>query len=139
VSIPTDDVYDGNGGSALFLKRHNVVSVETVTIDEVEIPESESVTESGWILDGSTLRLRGYVFTRGIQNVVVTTAWGYQTIPAIASNACLTLTVNRLKEITKHPGITWEQIGDRQYRYVVDAMPQSLLAMLDTLRRRTSV
>ena len=135
----TNDLYNGNGSRALPLKRRPIVEVRRVEVDGVEVPKAEEATDQGWVLDDATLRLRGYQFARGVQNVLVVTEWGYDEIPKILQAACLKLTIVRYKDITDHPNETYRMVGDRQYRWLPDAMPPDVVAMLDGMRRMGAV
>jgi len=137
---PTDDVYSGSGAQTLVLRRHPVVAVESVTVCGTEIPEAEEVTDAGWVRDGDTLHLRGfYHFTRGVQNVTVTTRWGFSTIPRMLKAACVKLVRYKLDDLTEHPNETYRMENQSQYRWLPDAMPADVREMLDGARRILAV
>ena len=75
------EVHDGDGETVLFVDRAPLNSVSALTIDDLTIPASTSVLTPGYVLQGNTIRLRGYAFTAGTQNVSVTLKGGYVTIP----------------------------------------------------------
>lgn len=93
---------DGHGGDAILLANYPALSVSTLTVDGVERTASSSLTSGagqlGYVLETSSdvappgamqqLFLRGFVFSRGRQNVIITYTAGYQltelaTIPAL--------------------------------------------------------
>ena len=63
---------DGQGDGVI-LRNWPVTSVTSVSVDGTTIPAATTATASGWLLDSESngVRLRGYTFTRGIQNVVI--------------------------------------------------------------------
>ena len=69
----------------------------------------------------------------------MTTAWGFQTIPKRYVECAKTLVVYRYKDIVEHPNETYRMIGDRQYRWLPDAMQAGVLDMLDLSRRMLAV
>ncbi len=75
------ETHDGDGGTILFLDRAPLVSITSLTIDGVAIPSSTGVTVPGYIPYHNSIRLRGYTFTEGMQNVVAVVTAGYESIP----------------------------------------------------------
>lgn len=87
-----NEVRDGTGGRVLLLKEWPVISVSSVAIDGLSIPQATG-QEPGWVLDSwdgappgrmQALRLRGHTFGSGrpgagdVANVEVTYQVGYQ-------------------------------------------------------------
>jgi hypothetical protein len=83
------EVQDGTGGNILVLKEWPVLSVSSVSVDGITIPQAAQQSP-GWILDAwnsvppgrmQALRLRGYSFgsaARNVATVQVTYQAGYQ-------------------------------------------------------------
>ena len=86
------ETHDGTGGNILVLKEWPVLSVSSVVIDGIAIPQATQQTH-GWVLDAwngvppgrmQALRLRGYSFgsarpgARNVASVQVTYQAGYQ-------------------------------------------------------------
>jgi hypothetical protein len=86
------EVHDGTGGNILVLKEWPVLSVSSVVIDGIAIPQAAQQSH-GWVLDAwngvppgrmQALRLRGYAFgsgspgARNAASVQVTYQAGYQ-------------------------------------------------------------
>src|ERR1035437_1270018 len=77
------ETYDGNGKSVLVLRQQPVVSISSLYLDpQLATPIAQSVTgQSGWLIDNNqALRLTGYAFTKGVQNIRVTYKAGYQVL-----------------------------------------------------------
>jgi len=88
-----------------------VTAVSAVSIDENSIPQSTSVTEPGWILLNDRLELRGYVFTAGTGNVMVTYTSGFATVPQDIERACVELSV-WVYQNRNHVGIQQRSVHD---------------------------
>lgn len=72
--------WNGSGETKIFLEQYPVISVESVEVDGVAVPERTAVGESGWVLSSATtgkLELVGYAFDSGVANCVVNYTAGY--------------------------------------------------------------
>jgi hypothetical protein len=103
------DTYNGTGKSAMFLRNTPILSVQSLIINGVTIPQSIQWNQTGWVIDadGKRLHIRSgggtstalvtdrvlgrLIFNSGIQNVSVNYTAGYpeqvttdelQTVPA---------------------------------------------------------
>lgn len=72
---------DGNGRAHLYVAGHNITAVSAVSIDGTVIPASTGVNAWGFLTDGDRIVLRGYLFTKGTQNVVVSYTAGHSPVP----------------------------------------------------------
>ena len=84
--------FSGRGTATLFLPDYPATAVTEVLVDGRSIPAlvADESGSRGWALDGSLIRLRGYLFTRGTLNVRVTYQAGYALVPpAIERAACM--------------------------------------------------
>lgn len=86
------ETYDGGGEVSIMLRQWPVNSVSSCVVEGVTIPSSPPLVagasaQIGYVLDSSTaappgamqrLSLRGYLFTCGLQNVVISYNAGYQ-------------------------------------------------------------
>ncbi|HUZ75808.1 MAG TPA: hypothetical protein VMU87_22705 [Stellaceae bacterium] len=83
---------NGAGGRMLLLRHAPVLSLTSLTIDDLAIPAAPDAASAGFVLDADAgaLYLRGYAFWRGVQNVTATYTAGYgvtgeaQTVPSAA-------------------------------------------------------
>lgn len=108
--LPADwiEVRDGNGGQRLVFANAPVSAVLSLTIDGLTIPPAPPPEAlggggfaAGYIFTPTELALRGYVFTRRPQNVVVTYTAGYSSVPPDIGQACIELVAQRYRERTR--------------------------------------
>jgi hypothetical protein len=102
------EVRDGNGGQRLAFANVPVTAVLSLSIDGLAIPPApppEAIGRggfgAGYVFNPTELALRGYVFTRRAQNVVVTYTAGYSSVPADIAQACIELVAQRYRERTR--------------------------------------
>lgn len=84
--------FNGRGGNTLFVPDIPLVSVSSVIINGVPVPQGDftGVTQrAGFYFDEDAIRLIGYCFVRGAQNIQTTYTAGYTTIPEDIEQACL--------------------------------------------------
>ncbi len=86
------ETYDGGNDVSIVLRQWPVIGVSSCTVDGVAIPPSPPLVGSasaqiGYVLDSSDaappgamqrLSLRGFLYTRGLQNVTISYGAGYQ-------------------------------------------------------------
>lgn len=94
------EVRDGTGGQRLVLANHPVTAVLSLTIDGLAIPPApqDGGFGPGYTFTATELALRGFVFTRRPQNVIVTYTAGYDTVPPDLAQACIELVAQRYKQ-----------------------------------------
>jgi hypothetical protein len=85
------EVYDGKGGTRLYLRQTPVTSVATLSIGPLAIQPSPAPYQAGWSLNGNVIILYGYCFWRGFANVAVTYTAGYATPPTDVAEAVMEL------------------------------------------------
>lgn len=101
---------NGNGRDTIVAADYPVRSVTSLTIDGRAIPEATSPTAAGYQFDEDGFYLRGYTFTRGVRNVVITYAAGYDTTPPAVEDVAITLVAEKYKymgrvgEVSKNLG-----------------------------------
>jgi hypothetical protein len=102
------EVRDGSGGERLAFANVPVSAVLSLSIDGLAIPAApppESAGgggfSAGYVFTPTELALRGYVFTRRAQNVVVTYTAGYASVPPDIGQACIELVAQRYRERTR--------------------------------------
>jgi hypothetical protein len=102
---PSDwqEVRDGTGGQRLAFANIPVTAVLSLSIDGLEIPASaaDGGYGAGYVFSPTELALRGYVFTRRVQNVIVTYTAGYAVTPPDIAQACIQLVCQRYRERTR--------------------------------------
>jgi hypothetical protein len=94
------EVRDGTGGQLMVLANSPITEVLSLSIDGLTIPAApaDGGFDAGYTFTPTELALRGYVFTRRPQNVVVIYTAGYQTIPPDLAQACIELVCQRYRE-----------------------------------------
>jgi len=98
------EMRDGSGGQRLVFANVPVTAVLSLTIDGLTIPPAPAPGTNGggfgpgYSFTATELALRGFVFTRRAQNVIVTYTAGYQTVPPEIAQACIELVCQRYRE-----------------------------------------
>jgi hypothetical protein len=97
------EVRDGTGGQRLGFANVPVTAVLSLSIDGLEIPPSaaDGGYGAGYVFSPTELALRGYVFTRRAQNVIVTYTAGYPVTPPDIAQAAVELVCQRYRERTR--------------------------------------
>lgn len=99
---PSDwqEVRDGTGGQRLAFANFPVTAVLSLSIDGLQIPPAppDGGFGAGYVFTPTELALRGYVFTRRVQNVIVTYTAGYAATPPDVAQACIELVCQRYRE-----------------------------------------
>lgn len=110
--------YDGHGGDRLFLRIWPIINVYALSVNGVSIPQSQSVTSPGWVIDqgGRCLAMRDlgapmgpwgwnwrsrqmqpYRFARGTQNIEVSYMAGFSAVPPDVNEKCTKMVVLTFK------------------------------------------
>ncbi|HEX3861761.1 MAG TPA: hypothetical protein VHY35_08705 [Stellaceae bacterium] len=97
------EVRDGTGGQRLAFANFPVTAVLSLSIDGLSIPPAppDGGFGAGYVFSPTELALRGYVFTRRPQNVVVAYTAGYAETPPDIAQACVELVCRRYRERTR--------------------------------------
>lgn len=83
------ETYDGTGTDHLLPRNFPIISVASVTIDTVAISQAASTVTSGFLWDQRRIMLRGFRFSRGLQNVSITYTAGYSSVPIDLKQAAI--------------------------------------------------
>ncbi len=89
---------DGTGGLSLAFGNTPVSAVSAVSVDGVAIPPAPDAVSPGYAFSTTRLYLRGYAFTRGVQNVALAYTAGYAATPPEVEQACIELVALRYRE-----------------------------------------
>lgn len=94
------EIRDGAGGQRMAFANFPVSAVLSLSIDGLAIPPApaDGGFGAGYVFTPTELALRGYVFTRRAQNVVVTYTAGYASVPPDIGQACIELVCQRYRE-----------------------------------------
>lgn len=88
---------NGKGGVTVVLPQYPVTAVSSVVVNGVSIPVGND-TSDGYFFDEGNVYLRGYTFSRGVQNVRIQYVAGFSTIPYEIEQAVIELVSLRHKE-----------------------------------------
>lgn len=101
------EVRDGTGGQLLAFANIPVTAILSLSIDGLTIPPAPAPGDvgggfgAGYSFTPTELALRGYVFTRRPQNVIVTYTAGYSATPPDIAQTCIELVCLRYRERTR--------------------------------------
>jgi gp6-like head-tail connector protein len=106
------EVRDGTGGQRLAFANFPVSAVLSLSIDGIDIPPapSDGGFGSGYVFTEIELALRGYIFTRRAQNVIISYTAGYPVTPPDIAQATIELVAMRYLERT-HIGEVSRALG----------------------------
>jgi Phage gp6-like head-tail connector protein len=129
------EVRDGSGGQRLQFACFPVSAVLSLTVDGLSIPPAPPVSPStgltaGYIFSPTQLALRGYYFTRRVQNVVVSYTAGYASIPPEIAQACIELVALRYRERTRVGEVSKAFAGAETVSYSQKDMSASVATLL---------
>jgi hypothetical protein len=134
--------YDGPGGTVLLL-RHSapstpVTAVRAVTVDGSSIPKSGGAPAPGFSSDRFSVRLRGYRFTKGEQNVVVKYSAGVDQASStgVALKGAATEWVASIYKTRPHIDIQSKTLDRETITFVQKTMPVRMSAVLENLKTR---
>ncbi len=134
--------YDGHGTVVLLL-RHSapttpVARVRALTIDGLPVPKSPGAPLPGFMWDRFSVRLRGYRFLRGQQNVVVTYTAGHD--PSGATGLALAgAAAEWVAEVYKqrpHIDVRAKTLDRETVSFLAELMPLRMTALLTNLKNR---
>src|SRR5258708_6205380 len=84
-----NEMYDGNDSDRLLPQYFPIIGVTSVMVDGVAVPSAASATASGFLFDSRRVLVRGFAFSRGVQNVQITYTAGYSTVPLDLKQAAI--------------------------------------------------
>lgn len=129
------DRYDGDGGTVLPLWMWPVLSITSVQVGSVVIPQSPDYIQAGWMADDYSVSLIGYEFRRGRLNVAVTYTAGYAAVPPDLQQACKILCDLRLKERAWN-GKRAQDMAGQSSTFDNAALPPQVAALLGNYKLR---
>ena len=131
--ISYTDVSDGNERSVKTLPNFPITAVSNVTIDSLTIPVSTN-QGAGYLFDKNSIRLNGYRFTKGVQNVSVTYSAGYAAIPADIERACIEWVAFAHENRTRI-GYASKSMAGETTAFITSSMPASVKETLERWKR----
>jgi hypothetical protein len=135
---PTDwqEVRDGSGGQRLAFANFPVSAVLSLSIDGLQIPAApaDGGYGPGYVFSPTELALRGYVFTRRAQNVIVTYTAGYDITPPDIAQAAIELVCQRYRERTRIGEVSRALGGGETVTYSQQDMSEDVKLLLSQYR-----
>src|SRR5579862_2856951 len=135
------EVRDGSGGQRLAFANFPVTAVLSLSIDGLEIPPSPSDGGygAGYVFSPTELALRGYVFTRRAQNVIVSYTAGFAATPLDIAQACIELVSLRYRERTHISEVSSALGGGETVTYSQQDMTDDVKLLLAQYRVQAPV
>jgi hypothetical protein len=135
------EIRDGPGGQRLAFANFPVTAVLSLTIDGLRIPPAadDGGCGAGYVFTPTELALRGYVFTRRPQNVIVTYTAGYAATPSDIAQACIELVCLRYRERTRIGEVSRAVSGSETVTYSQLDMSEDVRQLLSQYRAVTPV
>ena len=134
------EVRDGTGGQRLAFANTPVSAVLSLSIDGIAIPPAPAPAGigggfgAGYVFSPTELALRGYVFTRRAQNVIVTYTAGFVVTPPDIAQAAIELVSMRYRERTRIGEVSRALGGGETVTYSQHDMSDDVKALLAQYR-----
>lgn len=135
------EVRDGSGGQRLVFANFPVTAVLSLSIDGLEITPapSDGGYGAGYVFSPTELALRGYVFTRRAQNVIVSYTAGYASTPPDIAQACIELVCQRYRERTRIGEVSRALVGRETVGFSQADMSDDVKLLLSQYRAQAPV
>jgi hypothetical protein len=127
------EVRDGTGTRRLSMRHFPITAVASLTINGQVIAPRPTPTAYGYTFDDYQIRLTGYVFEEGVDNVEVVYTAGLATISEDLQQACAELVVTRYKARDRI-GVSSKSLAGESISFVVQEFPDSVIGVLDRYR-----
>ena len=124
--------------------RFPVCAVQSLTIDGIVIPPAPPLVPStgltaGYVFSPTQLAIRGYYFTRRVQNVVITYSAGFAETPPDIAQACIELVALRYRERTRIGEISKSVGSGETVTYAQKDMSLPITTLLQQYRLITPI
>ena len=93
--------YNGNGVALMVAADYPILSVASVTLNGIPISPALDDISAGYVFDADAIYLRGFLFPKGIQNVVLSYRAGFVSIPLAVADACAMLVAKKYKYLDR--------------------------------------
>lgn len=95
------EVRDGSGQNRMTVRHIPLTAVASVTVNDKPVSARPSASGNGFVFDEYGVKLTGYTFTDGYQNVVIQYTAGFATVPDDVEMACCELVSLKYKTIDR--------------------------------------
>ena len=135
-SADWQETRDGTGGQRLTFANFPASAVLSLSIDGLMIPPAanDGGFGAGYVFSPTELALRGYVFTRRPQNVIMTYTAGYPITPPDVAQACIELVCQRYRERTRIGEVSRALSGSETVTYSQKDMSDDVKLLLSQYR-----
>ena len=106
----------------------------TLSIDDQPIPAAPSSTAPGYSFSPTLLLVRGYRFSRGVQNIAIAYTAGYSTTPPEVTQACIELVALRYRERTRIGEVSRSLGGAETVAYAQKDVRDAIKTLLQRYR-----
>jgi hypothetical protein len=129
------DIFDGNSSDRILPHNFPLIAVSAVSIDGVAIPASTAPNIVGFLSDARRVLLRGFRFTRGVQNVSISYTAGYSAVPLDLKQAAIEAFALTYRQRT-HIGEKSNSIGGQvTLAFDMSAIPDRAKMIFDQYER----
>jgi hypothetical protein len=130
-----NEAYDGNDSDRLLPHSFPIIAVTAVSVDGAPITPSTQPALAGFVWDSRRILLRGFIFSRGVQNVQVSYTAGYSAVPLDLKQAAIEAFALAYRQRT-HIGEKSSSIGGQvTLAFDLSAVPPRSLAVFNQYRR----
>lgn len=131
------ETVNGNGGDRMVLKNYPVTAIDSMGIDGLPLNVSTLTnggSADGYVFDDSTLYLRGWSLSPGVQNITVTYTAGYDSVPADLAQACVEIVATKYKRRTNLE-VSGKTLNGETISYTMTDIPASAKVVLSQYQR----
>jgi hypothetical protein len=120
---------DGSGGHAMVFAAYPVTAVSQVVVDGQEIPVSITPGAAGYVYNPTAVKLIGYRFHLGMNNVKLAYTAGYTSIPLDIAQVTVDLVARKYKERDRI-GISSKVIGGENVTFITSDLTDEFKSLL---------
>lgn len=132
---PYTETRNGTGQDRMYCANGPIVSVSAVTVDTTAQVPAPDALSCGYVFDDDMIYLRGGVFCRGVQNVVLSYTAGFAQVPFDVAQACIELVTLKFAKRDRIDKLS-ETLGTQQTQaYSMADMPQQVATTLSNFKR----
>ncbi len=140
------ETYNGSGTPMQALRNTPILSVQSLAINGVVVPQASTPTSYGYLFDENLLYLVGAIFPQSTyfgqggsfpqnaQNVVVSYTAGYAEVPADLAQACIEW-VGYAYRSRDRIGMSSGAIAGQSVGYITGTMPDSVKSAIQQYKR----
>ncbi|MEN9885529.1 MAG: hypothetical protein RL758_107 [Pseudomonadota bacterium] len=124
------EVRDGNGNRRMSVSNFPMTAVSSVTINDQPIPLRTTALGNGYTFDDITVKLSGYRFDEGMNNVVIAYTAGLVDVPQDVDLACCEMVMLRYKTLDRI-GVSSKSLAGESITFTNDDFSDSVRRVLD--------